>query len=109
LYIGLITDLIGDSLVVKIDDGTKTTVILDDATKVQRSRGLGLHKKEILAAVLIPGLKVSVDGETNDQGQVVAKTITFDSNNLEMTEMIQEGLHPTVDRVAANQKAVAKN
>jgi OmpA-OmpF porin, OOP family len=106
---GMIIDRTADSLVLKTDDGSQTTVAIDDSTKVQHPRGLGIRKKQVSDAVLIPGLKVSVEGETNDQGQVVAKTITFDSNDLETAEMIQAGLHPTADQVAANQKAIGDN
>jgi outer membrane protein OmpA-like peptidoglycan-associated protein len=53
-------------------------------------------------AVLIPGLKLKVDGVSDDQGRVVAKTITVDGDDLEAAEMIQSGLHPTAEQVAAN-------
>jgi len=52
--------------------------------------------------VLIPGLKVDVDGWSDDQGRVVAKTITVDGDDLETAEMIESGLHPTAQQVAAN-------
>jgi len=54
--------------------------------------------------VLIPGLKVDVDGTTDDQGRVVAKTITVDGDDLESAQMIEAGLHPTAEQVAANVK-----
>ena len=53
-------------------------------------------------AVLIPGLKVDIDGKADDQGRFVAKTITVDGDDLEASEMIQAGLHPTAEQVAAN-------
>jgi len=61
------------------------------------------------AAVLIPGLKVSVDGTTQDAGHVLAKSITFDKDDLETAEMIQAGLDPTKQQVAANQQDIAEN
>lgn len=109
---GLITGRDANSLMLKTGDGGKATIILDDNTKVQhpKTRGighrLGLRKKEVSAAVLIPGLKVSVQGTKDSQGRVVAKTITFKSNDLETAEMIQAGLHPTAQQVAANQQAI---
>lgn len=105
---GIISDRTGESLILNTSDG-KVTVVLDDSTKVQHPRGLGIRKKQVTAAVLIPGLKVSVDGTKDDQGRITAKTITFDSNDLETAEMIQAGLHPTAEDVAANQKAIATN
>jgi OOP family OmpA-OmpF porin len=52
--------------------------------------------------VLIPGLKVDVDGTSGENGQVVAKTVTVDGDDLETSEMIEAGLHPTAQQVAAN-------
>src|SRR5580700_1777779 len=105
---GMISGRTGDSLIVNNQDGSKTTVMLDDSTKVQQPKGLGLRKKQVSAAALIPGLKISVDG-TGDSTNVTAKTITFDKNDLETAEMIQAGLHPTAEQVAANQKDIATN
>ena len=66
-------------------------------------RGLfGLEKQEMGFAVLMPGLKVEVEGTSDDQGRFVAKTITVDGDDLETTEMIEAGLHPTAQQVAAN-------
>ena len=59
--------------------------------------------------VLIPGLKVKVEGVTDNHGRVVAKTITVDGDDLETAEMIQSGLHPTAEQVAANMQAIEAN
>ena len=59
--------------------------------------------------VLIPGLKVDVDGASNGQGQFVAKTITVDGDDLESSEMIQAGLNPTAKQVEANIEAIDVN
>jgi len=52
-------------------------------------------------------LKVSVDGAGDDQGRVVAKTITVDGDDMETAEMIQSGLHPTAEQVTANMQTLA--
>jgi outer membrane protein OmpA-like peptidoglycan-associated protein len=104
---GMISGRTGETLILTTADGN-ATVILDDATKVQQPKGLGLRKKQVSAAVLIPGLKVSVDG-TGDPTKITAKTITFDGSDLETAQMIQAGLHPTAEQVAANQQAIATN
>src|SRR5580704_10661784 len=99
---GLITARTGDTIVLKSTDGSSVTVTLDDNTNVQQPKGLGLRKKQMSAAVLIPGLKVSVDGTSQDATHVLAKSITFDKDDLETAEMIQAGLDPTKQQVAAN-------
>ena len=103
---GMITSRSGETLIVKSGVGT-TTVVLTDNTRTKDDRGLfGLEKQEMSSVVLIPGLKVDIDGVSDDQGRVVAKTITVDGDDLETAEMIQSGLHPTAEQVAANVQAL---
>jgi OmpA-OmpF porin, OOP family len=106
---GLITARTGDTIVLKTTDGSTVTVTLDDDTKVQQPKGLGVRKKQMSAAALIPGLKVSVDGTSQDPTHVLAKSITFDKDDLQTAEMIQAGLNPTEQKVAANQQNIAEN
>jgi OOP family OmpA-OmpF porin len=107
---GLITARTGDLLVLKTTDGSTVTVTLDDDTKVQQPKGLvGVRKKQMSAAVLIPGLKVSVDGTSQDATHVLAKSITFDKDDLQTAEMIQAGLNPTEQKVSANQQNISEN
>jgi OmpA-OmpF porin, OOP family len=99
---GMIITRTGETLVVNSGDGN-TTVVLTDDTWTKDDTGLfGLGKNTMSNVVLIPGLKVNVDGATDEQGRVVAKTITVDGDDLETAEMIQSGLHPTAQQVAAN-------
>jgi OmpA-OmpF porin, OOP family len=106
---GLITARTGDTIVLKTTDGSSMTVTLDDDTKVQQPKGLGIRKKQMSAAALIPGLKVSVDGTSQDATHVLAKSITFDGDDLQTAEMIQAGLDPTAQKVAANEQNIATN
>ena len=106
---GLITARTGDTIVLKTADGSTMTVTLDDDTKVQQPKGLGIRKKQMSGAVLIPGLKVSVDGTSQDATHVLAKSITFDGDDLETAEMIQAGLSPTEQKVATNEQNIEAN
>src|ERR1700741_3714362 len=106
---GLITARTGDTIVLKTTDGSSVTVTLDDDTKVQQPKGLGIRKEKMSAAVLIPGLKVSVEGASQDATHILAKSITFDKDDLQTAEMIQAGLNPTEQKVAANQQNIAEN
>jgi len=106
---GLITGRTGDTLVLKTTDGNSVTVTLDDDTKVQQPKGLGVRKTQMSAAVLMPGLKVSVDGTSQDATHVLAKSITFDGDDLQTAQMIQAGLDPTEKKVAANQQNIEGN
>jgi outer membrane protein OmpA-like peptidoglycan-associated protein len=106
---GMIIARAGDTFVVKTTDGN-VTVVLTDGTTTKDDRGLfGLEKQQMSSVVLIPGLKVDVDGTSDDQGRVVAKTITVDGDDLETAEMVQAGLHPTAQQVSANVQAISTN
>ena len=107
---GLITTRTGETIVLKTADGNSVTVVLDDDTKVEQPKGLiGIRKKSMSAAVLIPGLKVSVEGTSQDATHILAKSITFDKDDLQTAEMIQAGLTPTEEKVATNQQNIATN
>lgn len=99
---GMITARTGETLIVKSAEGS-TTVVLTDDTTTKDDKGLfGLEKQHMSNVVLVPGLKVDVNGTSDDQGRVIAKTITVDGDDLEAAQMIEAGLHPTAQQVAAN-------
>ncbi len=102
---GMIISRTGETLIVKSGGGNATVVLTDD-TKTKDDRGLFGLDERTSNAVLIPGLKVDVDGSSDDQGRVVAKTITVDGDDLETAEMVQSGLHPTAEQVATNMRAI---
>jgi OmpA-OmpF porin, OOP family len=106
---GMIISRTGETLIISGSAG-KTTVVLTGETRTKDDRGLfGLGKEEMADTVLIPGLKVKVDGEPDSQNRIIAKTITVDGDDLETAEMIQSGLHPTAEQVAANIQAIEHN
>jgi OmpA-OmpF porin, OOP family len=105
---GMITSRTGDNVTLKTADGN-VTVTLDDDTKVQQPKGLGLRKKQMSAAVLIPGLRVVVEGTGDPSSQFTARSITFDDQDLQTAEMIQAGLTPTAAQVQTNQENIASN
>ena len=98
---GMIIARTGETLVVNGPDG-RSTVVLTGDTKTKDDTGVFGLDEQVANTVLIPGLKVRVDGAPDGQGRVVAKTITVDGDDLETAEMIQSGLHPTAKQVAAN-------
>jgi OmpA-OmpF porin, OOP family len=103
---GMITDRTGDTLTVKSTGGNVTVVLTGD-TITKDDRGLfGLSKQKMSDVVLIPGLKVDIDGASDDQNRVVAKIITVDGDDLETAEMVQSGLQPTAEQVETNMKAL---
>jgi outer membrane protein OmpA-like peptidoglycan-associated protein len=101
---GMISGRSGDTLIVNSSQG-KVTVVLADDTRVKDNTGLfGLERTEMAPTVLIPGLKVSVDGTRDSQGRFLAKTITVDGDDIESSQMIEAGLQPTADQVLEHEK-----
>src|SRR5215468_10500186 len=85
---GMIISRNGESFIVNGENG-KTTVVLNDDSKTRDNRGMfGLRKKYMANTVLIPGLKVDVDGIADDHNNVIAKIITVDGDDLETAQMI---------------------
>ena len=105
---GIIISRTGETLIVNSPSG-KVTVVLNEDTRTKDNRGLlGLRKDYMANTVLIPGLKLKVDGRS-EEGRVVAETITVDGDDLETAEMIQAGLHPTAEQVNANMQGIESN
>ncbi|MDE3136990.1 MAG: OmpA family protein [Acidobacteriota bacterium] len=103
---GMIMARSGDTMVVNTSNG-KVTVVLNEATRVKDDKGLfGLDKQEFADTVLIPGLKVRVEGSSDSEGKFIAKTITVDGDDLETSQMVEAGLHPTANQVAENVVAI---
>lgn len=105
---GLITNRTGDTLTVKTDEGP-TTIVLNDDTKVQKPKGLGLRKTQMSFTALMPGLKITAEGMRDADNRVVAQTITFSGDDLKAAEAIQAGLTPTGEAVEANKENIATN
>ena len=106
---GMIISRTGETLIVRGQSG-QVTVVLTEGTRTKDDKGMfALDKEEMADTVLIPGLKVQIDGTPDNEGRVVAKVITVDGDDLETSEMIQSGLHPTAEQVAASMQAIDSN
>ncbi len=107
--VGVITNRMGDTLIIKTGDGPYT-VVLTAESKVQQAVGLvGARHKQVSPEVLIPGLKVHFEGVTDDQDRVMLKYINYDSDDMALAEVIQAGLNPTAQQQARNMEAYAAN
>lgn len=91
---GLIKSRNGATMLLQTSDGTNLTVLLNDDTGVAQPEGmLKARSKEMPMADLIPGLAVKVQGNYNDQHQLVATSVKFKSSDLKRARSIQAGLH----------------
>lgn len=101
---GMIKARSGNTVILENQDQPYVNVILQDTTTVGQNQGLlKARKKEMSAAALIPGLEISVEGSRDENGMFVAKSITFNGNDLERAYSVQAGLAETEARSQANQ------
>ena len=107
---GLITGRDGENVMLRsTKDSSNIVVVLTDDTKVQQPKGLlKLRHAEQSVTALIPGLKIEVEG-TGTDARVVAKSISFDKDDLRLAEKIQAGLAPTQEQQATNTANIAEN
>jgi len=85
-------------------------VLLEDTTKVAQNEGLlKVRKTTMSTAALIPGLQIEVEGHRDENGMFVAKSITFNGNDLERAYSIQAGLSETEARSKASQEETARH
>jgi OOP family OmpA-OmpF porin len=106
---GFITRRTAESITVRsMDTNIESTILLTDDTKVQEPEGLFRHK-EMSMSVLIPGLIVDVKGMLNEQGQLVARVVSFSARDLKTAHAFQSGLVTTGEAVEANKQGIVAN
>jgi OOP family OmpA-OmpF porin len=101
---GLVTGRSGPSMSVKTADSPRLMVILSDTTKATEKGGfLGLDRKDLGIASLVPGLSVKVEGAYNPDHQLIAKKVTFSRSAMKVARQIDAGLNPVNEQVAQAQ------
>jgi OOP family OmpA-OmpF porin len=89
---------------VKTADSPRLMVILSDTTKATEKGGfLGLDRKDLGIASLVPGLSVKVEGAYNPDHQLIAKKVTFSRSAMKVARQIDAGLNPVNEQVAQAQ------
>jgi OmpA-OmpF porin, OOP family len=107
---GVIKSRDGDTMTLQTSDSPNLKVLLTSDTEVGQVQGLlKARRKEMSMAALIPGLTVKVEGTHNDQGELVAKSVSFKGDDLEQAEAIQAGLHETKVQAEQNQQAIEQH
>ena len=101
---GLIIGRNGPTMSVKTNDTPRLTVVLSDNTKAEEKGGfLGMGKKNLGVAELVPGLAVKVEGSYDPDHKLVAKKVVFSRGSMRTARQIDAGLNPVNEQVAAAQ------
>jgi outer membrane protein OmpA-like peptidoglycan-associated protein len=100
---GMIKSRSGSTIILETKSESYVNVILEDTTRVAQNKGVLKARKETLSmAALIPGLQIKVEGHYDENRMIVAKSITFNGNDLERAYSIRAGLSETEARSKAN-------
>ena len=106
---GIIKSRSGPDIILNTSQDPNMIVMLTDSTDVGQVEGLlKARSKRMSMAALIPGLAISVEGDTNDQNVLVATKVRFKGNDLKQAKAIQAGMHDTNAQVQQNQDELAK-
>ena len=107
---GIIKSRSGPDIVLSTSQDPNMVVMLTDSTDVGQVEGvLKARSKQMSMAALIPGLAVSVEGESNNQNVLVASKVRFKSSDLKNARAIAAGMHDTNEQVQKNQEELAKH
>lgn len=88
---GIISARSGDKMQVTAADGTKSVIVINDATKISASKGFfGLNRSRLPATSLLNGVPVTVKTLQSDGG-LVASQINLQNKDLRTASMIQNG------------------
>jgi len=88
---GVIVGRSGSEIIVEYLQGTELAFLLDDSTKVSQTGGMfKARRTDKSMAALIPGLKVKVEGEYNQDRKLVATSVKFSGGDLEKAQLSEE-------------------
>ena len=87
---GIIVGRSGSEIVVEYIQGVELAFLLDDNTKVSQTGGaFKARRTDKSMAALIPGLKVKVEGEYNQDRKLVATSVKFSGDDLEKAQLAE--------------------
>jgi len=87
---GVIVGRSGSEIVVEYIQGIELAFLLDDNTKVSQTGGMfKARRTDKSMAALIPGLKVKVEGQYNQDRKLVATSVKFSGDDLEKAQLAE--------------------
>lgn len=90
---GVIISRDGNEMRVREDADTVVGVQLTDSTKITLKHGW-FGKKSMNLNSLVAGLRIDADGSGNDKGELVAKQVSFDPNDLKASRSVDTRVSP---------------
>jgi outer membrane protein OmpA-like peptidoglycan-associated protein len=106
---GIVINRNGDTFTLRDSRGGETTVVITDKTKIRLVRkGFFRADRSSTATEIRRGLRLEAEGGTNSDGQIVAKHIRFDEEDLRTAQALESRVDPVED-LAKSTQALAEN
>ena len=106
---GIVINRNGDTFTIRDSRGEETTVVITDKTKIRLVRkGFLRADRSSNATEILRGLRLEAEGGTNSDGQIVAKQIRFDEEDLRTAQALESRVDP-VETLANSTQALAEN
>ena len=106
---GIVVNRNDGSFTARDEKGTETVVVVTDKTKVKRERKGWFHRDRAATAnEILRGLKIENRGRVNSDGQLVARNITFDEQDLKTAEALESRVEP-VENLANSTQALVED
>lgn len=107
---GLIVARSGNEMIVEYMQGAEIAFLLDDSTKVSQTEGVfKARRSDKSMAALIPGLKVKVEGDYNQDRKLVARKVTFNGGDLQKAQVTEAGTRQHREETAAHKAELEKH
>jgi OmpA-OmpF porin, OOP family len=106
---GIVINRNEDTFTIRDTRGTETVVVVTDKTKVKIVRkGWFRADRRSNANEIVRGLRLEAEGRGNSEGQLVARNIRFDEQDLRTAQALESRVDP-VETLANSTQALAEN
>lgn len=100
----------GGQMTVKFGSGAELTFVLTEDTEVSTMDGVPKgHRSSMYKTLLIPGLKVQVEGTYDEQRRVIATKVKFKKDDLEQAQAAQAATQQTKMQAEANKEQIEQH
>jgi len=106
---GIVTARNDNTFSLREPAGTETSVLLTDTTNIKTVRkGWFRQDRSSSASDILRGLRLKVEGKGNSDGQLVAKRVRFDEQDLRTAQALESRVDP-VENLAKSTETLAEN
>src|SRR5262245_41429234 len=107
---GIVVARNAETFSIREADGTQTVVLVNEKTRIKTvPKGWFRADRSSQASEIVRGLRLKVEGKGNSDGQLVAKTIRFDEQDLRTAQALESRVDPVEDLAKSTQTLAENN